>query len=229
MRHHRTRIDRAQWCRLTCQSSRSARTSRSPRNSPCTPETGSFATGTGGSNPCSSSSESSELRSRACSRSRGRTLPMPAKSGSGTGLMRGSIWRTLRRDLEGCRAGSPRRCRGVLRQRRHAHRDRGGARRETGISLSGIDSPAEPFGCSALPTYRNLCWFAAELPELVVDTTFRSRRRPTRGCLVGKRESAPIPAGCSDEQQAPLAGEADLRFGAAVEASISDFSPSRPP
>jgi hypothetical protein len=67
-----------------------------------------------------------------------------------------------------------------------------------------------------------------KIPELVFDTTFRSRRRPTRGCLVGKRESAPIPAGCSDEQQAPLAGEADLRFGAAVEASISDFSPSRP-
>src|SRR5436190_368524 len=37
---------------------------------------------------------------------------------------------------------------------------------------------------------------------------------PMHGCLVGKRESAPIPAGCSDDQQAPLAGEADLRFGA---------------
>ena len=70
--------------------------------------------------------------------------------------------------------------------------------------------------------------FRPKIPELVFDTTFLSRRRPTRGCLVGKRESAPIPAGCSDEQQAPLAGEADLRFGAAVEASISDFSPSRP-
>jgi hypothetical protein len=70
--------------------------------------------------------------------------------------------------------------------------------------------------------------FRPKIPELVFDTTFLSRRRPTRGCLVGKRESAPIPAGCSDEQQAPLAGEADLRFGAAVEPSISDFSPSRP-
>ena len=65
-----------------------------------------------------------------------------------------------------------------------------------------------------------------KIPELVFDTTFRSRCRPTRGCLVGKRESAPIPAGCSE--QAPLAGEADLRFGAAVEASISDFSLGRP-
>jgi hypothetical protein len=70
--------------------------------------------------------------------------------------------------------------------------------------------------------------FRPKIPELVFDTTFLSRRRPTRDCLVGKRESAPIPAGCSDEQQAPLAGEADLRFGAAVEPSISDFSPSRP-
>jgi hypothetical protein len=34
---------------------------------------------------------------------------------------------------------------------------------------------------------------------------------------------------CLDDQQAPLAGDADLRFGAVVEPSISDFSPSRPP
>ena len=46
---------------------------------------------------------------------------------------------------------------------------------------------------------------------------------------VGTGGGAPIPAGCSDDQQAPLAGETDLRFGAAVEPSISDFSPSRPP
>jgi hypothetical protein len=39
--------------------------------------------------------------------------------------------------------------------------DRGGARREAGISLSGIASPAEPLGCSALPTYRNSCWLTA--------------------------------------------------------------------
>ena len=53
--------------------------------------------------------------------------------------------------------------------------------------------------------------------------------RPTRGCLVDKRGAAPIPARCSADQQAPLAGEAHLRFDAAVEPSISDFSPSTPP
>ena len=34
-----------------------------------------------------------------------------------------------------------------------------------------------------------------KIPELVFDTTFRSRRRPTRGCLVGKgsrRQSLPV-------------------------------------
>jgi hypothetical protein len=34
--------------------------------------------------------------------------------------------------------------------------------------------------------------------------------------LADKRRFAPIPAVCSDEQQAPLVGNADLRFGAAV-------------
>jgi hypothetical protein len=68
-----------------------------------------------------------------------------------------------------------------------------------------------------------------KIPKLVFDITFLSWRPADRGCLVDKRRSSPIPAGCSDDQQAPLAGEADLRFGAAVEPSISDFSPSRPP
>ena len=42
--------------------------------------------------------------------------------------------------------------------------DHGGARREAGISLSGIGLPAEPFGCSALPTHRNPCWLTAGDP-----------------------------------------------------------------
>ena len=67
-----------------------------------------------------------------------------------------------------------------------------------------------------------------KIPELVFDTTFVSWRPADARLLVDKRGSSPIPAGCSDDQQAPLAGEADLRFGAAVEPSISDFSPSRP-
>src|SRR6516162_10058662 len=44
----------------------------------------------------------------------------------------------------------------------------------TTAELAGkrIDSPAEPFGCSGLPTYRNPCWLTAGDPELVCDTTF---------------------------------------------------------
>ena len=64
----------------------------------------------------------------------------------------------------------------------------------------------------------------------VIHFSSSCRGRPaTPGCLAEKRRSAPIPAGCSDDQQAPLAGEAALRFGAALAPSISDFSPSRPP
>jgi hypothetical protein len=42
----------------------------------------------------------------------------------------------------------------------------------------------------------------------------RAHRRSA--CLADKREFAPIPAVCSDDQQAPLVGNADLRLGAAV-------------
>ena len=35
---------------------------------------------------------------------------------------------------------------------------------QAGKSLSGIDLPAEPLSCSALPTYRNRCWPTAEDP-----------------------------------------------------------------
>ena len=42
----------------------------------------------------------------------------------------------------------------------------------------------------------------------------RAHRRSA--CLADKREFAPIPAVCSDDQQAPLVGNANLRFGAAV-------------
>ena len=115
-----------------------------------------------------------------------------AKTGPGNGSMRGSISTFTPRSGR-LPAGPPHRCCGVLRQRRPAHRDRGGVRRVAGISLSGIDSPAEPLGCSAPPTYRNPCWLTAKIPELVFDTTFLSWR-PADGCLVGKRRAAPIPA-----------------------------------
>ena len=65
--------------------------------------------------------------------------------------------------------------------------------------------------------------------QVIHFSSFCRDARPTPGCLAEKRRSAPVPAGSSDDQQAPLAGEADLRFGAALGPSISDFSPSRPP
>jgi transposase-like protein len=74
----------------------------------------------------------------------------------------------------------------------------------------------------------------SESSELRSRARSRSRGRklpmPKTGSGAGlMRGSIWRTAGCSDDQQAPLAGEADLRFAAAVEPSISDFSPSRPP
>jgi hypothetical protein len=55
--------------------------------------------------------------------------------------------------------------------KRQTRQDQGGgddgqADHATGISLSGIDSPAELLGCSALSTYNNKspCWLTAEDP-----------------------------------------------------------------
>ena len=70
--------------------------------------------------------------------------------------------------------------------------------------------------------YRNLLGYGQR--SLSWSLTQRSCRgaRPTRCKQAG---SAPILSACSDDQQATLAGEADLRFGAAVELGISDYQP----
>jgi hypothetical protein len=53
--------------------------------------------------------------------------------------------------------------------------------------------------------------------------------RPTT-FLSGRPADARLLVGSGGRRQSPLAAEADLRFGAAVELGISDFSPSdRPP